>query len=269
MSELTPREETLAHYLDGTLPGDELRAFEALLASEPDLRAAIDADRRIATHLRELLGPPRELSLPASDTTPCPAQLATDATTRRSSWRRLVALAAVIVIVAGVGIAYNQHRARTSPFATPTVEPAGVYRTAVDRGFDPAWVCEDDAQMLDFTRERFRRGLLFTPTRGVELVGWGYAGGALSEMTATLLAKHDDRRIVLLVDRSRNDRTLEDPGLSDPSLRMFKRIVGRFVLYEITPLDRPLLLDAAYGVDADIMLRPGEVGPGPNARSQQ
>lgn len=268
MSELSPHEVLLARYLDRMLEGDELRAFEASLANDPHLRAAVDADHRLADSLRGLLGPANSPSDSMSNVTPALSQ-APAQSAHRVDWRRISALAAVVVILAGIGIAYNAYRGRTSPFATPPVEPAVVYRTTLDRGFEPAWVCEDDAQMLDFTRERFRRGLLFMPTNGVELVGWGYAGGALSEMTATLLANHGEGRIVLLVDRSRRDRTLEDPSLVDPSLRMFKRVVGRFVLYEITPLDRPLLLDAAYGVDAHVTLKPGEVGPGPNDRSQQ
>lgn len=262
MSELTPREEGIARYLDGLLEGDQLREFEAAFQGDIDLRSAIDADRRIIAGLRAALGPvPPPPALPS-----VLSEQGNERAPQSKNLRTLLGLAAVLAIVAGIGIAYNAGRSGSSPFATPKLEPAAVFRAAHDRGFQPAWVCEDDAQMLTFTRDRFKRGLLFTPIPGAALIGWGYANGALSEQTATLFVEHADHRIVLLVDRSGHDRKLQDPSIADPSLRMFKRVVGKFVLYEITPLNKPVVLDAAYGVDASVTLKPGESGPGPSTR---
>lgn len=265
MSHLTSRDELIARYLDGMLEGDELAAFERAIPSDPELKSAVESDRRMMDRLRTVLGPP-----PAGQATDArPPVQQSSRSFRPPSVRLLGGIAAAVLIVVCIGIAYTSKRAANQAFATPTVEPAEVYRTAHDRGFEPAWVCEDDAQMLAYTRERFRRGMLFTPTKGVELVGWGYVPGVLSDQTAALFAEHGEHHIVLLVDRSKHDRPLEDPSVENPGLHLFRRIVGRFVLYEISPLERPVLLDAAYSVDADVMLKPGEPGPGPNARKQQ
>lgn len=268
MSEPMPREETISRYLDGMLDADELRAFEEMRRSDPLIRAALETDLRVVQSLQASLVPSQSPSLHV-DEAPSSSGNRLISTRHRTGWWRLGGLAAALLLVICLGLAFRTHRARTSPFALPTTEPATVYRVAVDMGFEPAWVCSDDAEMLEFTRQRFRRGLLFTPTPDVEVVGWGYAPGALSETSATLLVRFRDNRVVLLVDRSRHDRALEEPSVSDPSLHMFKRTVGRFVLYEISPLNRPVVLDAAYVVDADVTLRAGEPGPGPSLRSQQ
>lgn len=268
MSEPMPREEIVSRYLDGLLEGDELRAFEEMRTSDPLIRAALETDARVVRSLEASLAPSQGPSAHL-DEDPSHAGSILISTRHRTSWLRLGGLAAALLLVACLGLVFQGHRARNSPFALPPIEPAAVYRAATEKGFEPAWVCDDDAEMLEFTRQRFRRGLLFTPTPDVEVVGWGYAAGALSETSATVLARYRDSRVVLLVDRSRHDRALEEPSVSDPSLRMFKRTVGRFVLYEITPLSRPVLLPAAYVVDADVTLNPGEPGPGPSLRSQQ
>lgn len=263
MSEPTPRDTLIARYLDGLLEGDELREFESALASDASLRSSVELDRRIADRLDAMLHPGAAFSIRGN------RENASSSNSNRQRWRPIGAIAAALVIVAAIGITYRIQVGASGSFASATREPIEIYRTTIERGFEPAWVCEDDAQMLSYTRERFGRGLLFEPVPGLTLVGWGYANGVLSDLTLSLLVEHGKERILLLVDRSRDDRALEDPALTDPTLHMFRRKVGRFVLYEVTPRDRPLLLDAAYTARPDLELAPGQQGPGIDRSSRQ
>lgn len=263
MNEPTPRDDFIARYHDGLLEGEELKNFQASLATDPSLRAAVELDRRIADRLGVLLQPD------AVSIAQARSSAISDSRRTRSMLRLIAAIAAAVAIVATIGIASRMRTNASSVLASATREPIEVYRTTVERGFEPAWVCEDDAQMLSYTRDRFGRGLLFEPVPGLTLVGWGYANGVLSDITLSLLAEFGQSRIMLLVDLARDDRTLEDPALTDPTLTMFRRKIGRFVLYEITPLDRPLLLDVAYTARSDLELAPGQSGPGIDRSSKQ
>src|SRR5690606_38979699 len=101
----------------------------------------------------------------------------------------------------------------------------------------------------------------------VALVGWGYAEDSLSGNTATLLARVGDEKIVVLVDRAADARPVPGGAVAGGSLHVFRRQVGPYVLYEITPREAPAVLELAYAVPAEVHLQPGEPGPaetGPN-----
>lgn len=253
--EFPPADERLALYLDGLLEGGELAEFERMLAEDASLRAAVDLDRRMMRSLRETLAPPAAFSAPASATAP-----------RSGSFRSRIVLgiAAAIVLLACGAALWWQHMTTSRLPVLVMKEPAEVYKSELAAGFTPDWVCGDDREMLEFTRNRFGAGLLFTPSAAVSLVGWGYATDSLSFSTSSLLVNAGEDRIVLLVDRASRDRKVEDPALSDPSLHLFRREVGPYVLYEITPRETPSVLDLAYVPPNDLQLQPGEPGPGPS-----
>lgn len=246
--DLSADELLIARYLDGLLEGEELRAFERRLQKDSELRAAVDLDRRMVNSLRASLGP-EALRAPA----PIPI-----ARGRRSKVG--LAIAAGLAIVVSAAALWYQHVSTSQLPQTAARTPIQIYTNEVAGNFTPDWVCTDDAEMLKFTRDRFGSGLLFADRPGVTLVGWGYAEGTISDLTATLLVRSGEDRIVLLVDKKSRDRRLEDPAKADPNLHMHRREVGAYVLYEISPLDTPVASALAYAVADDVQLGPGEKG---------
>lgn len=232
-----PRELLVARYLDDAMTPEERAAFEGRVSEDAELRAMVELDRAAVGRLGALLGP---TDAPVLRLEPAPGRA------RRSRLMLPLAAAAAIVLLASLAL-WWWGTATTSQVA-PIVykEPAEVYRRELANGFTPDWVCGNDAEMIAFTAARFDQPLLFEPRPGVTLVGWGYATNALSGSSCTLLVEAGDDRIVVLVDRVSKDRRVEDPGTVDPSLHLFRRTVGKYVLYEITPKDQPVVLPSAY-----------------------
>ena len=69
------------------------------------------------------------------------------------------------------------------------------------------------------------------------------ARNGVSEKTLGFLARVQDKPVIVFADRAERDSAQQ---LSDPQLHLFKRQVGPIVLYEVSPLDKPKLLDLFY-----------------------
>jgi len=247
----------IARYLDGALTGEELRAFEGRLRAEPALREAVELDRRMVASLGATLGPGGLSTAGVSETS---SQSGRRSPARSRRRRVGLAIAAGMAIVVSAAALWYQHVSTSQLPRMAGRTPVEIYTSEVGGGFTADWVCADDAEALRFTRERFGSGLLFAERPGVSVVGWGYAEGAISDRAAVLLATYQSKPLVAIVDRKSRDRRLADPTLSDPNLRMFRREVGAFVVYEITPLQEPVLAALAYAVGDDVQLGPGEKG---------
>jgi len=83
---------------------------------------------------------------------------------------------------------------------------------------------------------------------GLEVLGWSYNSiqddkslGVFSGYTLYLLARAKGEPVVVLIDRTGYDRPLEVDSAS--GLHLFRREIGGAVLYEISPLDAPAVLD--------------------------
>lgn len=249
MSELSPRELRLMLYLDGLLEGEELAAFERELESDPTLRAQIEQDRAITARLGTLLGPTDEdlarLEIPDE-----PQGSSTSAPIRIERFRlpvRLIGGIAAALVVSTLGAVWwwnTTTRVVLPPIAL--LQPADIWQRELNDRFIPDWVCEDDEQMLSFTEGRFNEGLLFARVDNIELMGWSYATNLMSGNSASMLAKVDGEQVLVLVDKIGRDRELDAPGDRFPALKMFRREVGGFVLYELTPREAPAILDLAY-----------------------
>ena len=72
--------------------------------------------------------------------------------------------------------------------------------------------------------------------------GFGaYGQRLLSNRTCTLITKVDGQHVLVLLDEAEHDVNLRRPGNTGPEqdLHLFKRRLGGLVLYEVTPLDQP------------------------------
>lgn len=232
-------DERMNAYLDGELDADDRAAFERELAADERLRAQVDRLRAIESGLGRLFPP--DATMPAAP----PASSASSAEPRPDrragmspTLRRVIAYAAIVVL-AGVGWMLVSPRA---PAAPPPDAEAIYQRVGAD--FVPDVLCDTPPKFIAYTRDTFGVSIAADFDAGVELLGWtSQPGGYLSdaEPLRILLARAPGGVPVIAVfQRAREP----DPELkSDERLRMFDTRVGGISVHEITPLDRPVLLD--------------------------
>lgn len=243
-------EQTLEAYLDGLLEGPEREAFERRIEKQPDLQAAVRQQRAIDSALKRVIGsPPLARLNRAPDPTTAARSPATSAT---GAWRlavkRLAVAAALAGGVFGAWQIFNVLRPDSGgyqPMAWRNLET--VYRDEIETGFEPSWVCENDEEFRQsFSKSHGQPLLLAQLPDRVSALGLAYCN-SITLKTTYLLATVEDERVIVFVDR--RDR---DPGqtLSPGSdLHLYSRQVGSLVLYELSPLDQPRLLDHFYDPD--------------------
>jgi hypothetical protein len=114
-----------------------------------------------------------------------------------------------------------------------------VYAQAETGSLDP-WQCADDEEFADTFRNHLGQRLVLSALPdGARALGLAYCH-SLSPQSICLVGEVDGRTVVVLVDRVEADRPQARPNVL---LNLFRREVGRLVLYEITPHDRPALLE--------------------------
>ena len=257
--------DRLEAYLDDQMAQPEREAFERTLQTDADLRAQVEYQGKIDQTLRRLFVPPppsEELiaSLRPAASEPSEAKIPTTAA-RGKLWQmaRLVSLTAAACLVWGwVGWFYlGPSDSVSRGYAARPL--AVIYLESVEQGFEPLWVCEDDRQFASTFLKRQGQGLLLRPLpKGTQMVGLAYLK-AIRGTTTTLMARVDGEPVMVFVERLDRDRA--PPAPSDLSgLHLYRKELAGLVLYELTPLDSPHVMDFFYPVDVP---NPVEI-PGPN-----
>lgn len=216
--------ELLEDYLDGRLDDAGRAAFEARLHERPELRAQVEMQERIDDRLRDLLGR-------GSD------PVRTRAWWRGWGWGRWAA-AAAIALVALPAAWFGIRRALET-------ELEAAYRVTVASGFVPEEVCTSDDEFGRWVASRYPGASLFpAPDRGgVEFVGWSY-GTALGPYSALLLARAEGEEILVAMNR-KEQAAATPPALPrlPAGLHVYPRIIGKMALYEVSPLDHPVVIE--------------------------
>jgi len=246
-------------YLDGLLGEAERAEFESLLSREPALADAVALQRRIDAEIRVALAPPESASAPFAGplaaTVPITRPRATTVRAARPAPQpakpsvlarlRPWALAAGLALASiGAYVVAQRQAAGEMKY----VEPADLYARLKSNGFTPEFVCTTDAEFAGAVQARLGSPLALAPDgrTGVQLVGWAYGntyeGRIVGPDTLVLMTRLDGTHDVLvLMDKAASDRRLTLPPGS--GLSLFRRQVGSLVLYELTPLGKPRLLD--------------------------
>ncbi len=228
-------------YLDGQLTGAELRAFEEQLARDPQLAAVVEAQRQIDSSLRRVMVAPaaptvtpERYSLRPSPWSPI----------RRSPW---IAIAAVLIIGVSVWRVWDVYHVRSTKddmYAVGGVPRTmdTIYQVEKSRGFKPMWVCRDDKEFATTFYKSLGSALTFrNPPANVDSLGLSYGNTVgLSPKCVYMLFKINGREVIVFIDKKSND---QKPTLTTPGLNLFRREAGEFVLYELTPLDKPQVYD--------------------------
>ncbi|MEM8494076.1 MAG: hypothetical protein AAF663_01660 [Planctomycetota bacterium] len=263
-----PREPDAAldQYLDGLMSEAEASEFEARLASDPALHAAVETQRAIdrsllafgrhdANHLEACLaglkdhddastdgdGPLPMHSLPAPTHAGAPA---------RPWWLRVGAIAAAVALAGVAAWMWLGGWASSPPTSYPdpqTVVIAEVYELALANGFEPEWVCETDQEFRDTFRDRLGQAVSLRPLPDDRVaLGLSYLPRA-RESTVYLLAEAEGQPVLVFFDRTFLLRYYElDPP---DGLFLHRGRAGGLDVLELSPLPEPKFLDFLVPVE--------------------
>jgi len=228
-------------YLDGLLSGPELAAFQEQMQRDPQLAAQVEAQRRIDESLRRVMVAPIAPSVTPPSYSLRPSLLAR---MRRSPWAAVAAVLIIGVSVWRVWDVYYFKPTQESPYpiasAPRTMDT--IYKVEKDRGFVPMWKCRDDKEFATTFYKSLGTALTFrNPPANAESLGLSYGNTiGLSPRTVYMLFKIDGREVIVFIDKKSSD---QNPKLTTPGINLFRRETGEFVLYEMTPLERPMVFD--------------------------
>jgi len=236
-------DECLNAYLDDSLSQEDRAGFEAKLQSDPELRAAVDLQRRIDDSLA------RSFATPDPDTVETPAMAAAPAQLRPGlPWRRWL-VAAVVIVVGTLSIVYFVERLTAPGPGTGsralTETLVQTYQRMVGAGFEPGWVCANDQEFKDSFRLRVDRPMLLRALPSdVEAIGLAYSIRTMSPHTIMLLARVDGAPVLVFVDKQANDPG--DLAVEAPGIHIYRRTLEDLVLYEVSKLPEPHVFDYLY-----------------------
>ncbi|MCC6908450.1 MAG: hypothetical protein IT430_10950 [Phycisphaerales bacterium] len=245
----------LDRYLDGLMSAEERSAFEARLAEDAVLAGEIQRQRRIDDGLNRYAQPPAADRVLAAirahietagydearaEQRPPQMKLRLPAT-----WRRFAVAAALLLGIVGIWqiVSVMTGAPEGDYDSGPHRSVMQAYHHTVDSGFKEEWVCSDDAVFAMVFQDAFGQMLsmnLPLPP-GVDAKGLNFFN-IFSNKTIGVLAVVEDQPVMVFIDRLENEDR-EPPPQSDSGLRVFRRELGSLVLFEVTPLDAPALVE--------------------------
>jgi hypothetical protein len=235
-------------YLDDVVTGPERARMAREISASRELQAEVALQERIDASLQRSLSPgaiPQDLLAKLRENAP------TARTVPLLRRRRVTWIAATAAALAWGALAwqylYLSDNSKTSRYDA-TIPLATIYHKQVAAGFQPKWVCDDDREFASTFLARQGQGLLLAAMPpGSKMVGLTYCGG-LSRYTTTMLARVGDAPIMVFVDRMGAGPPPQPPA-SQSGLHLFQKELGSLVLYELTPLGEPRVMDYLYLAD--------------------
>lgn len=238
--------EAVDRYLDGAMAGPERAAFETEIERSESLRQAVRVQTAVDSSLRVQFGAPPVAPI---------AGILTEEEARtfqvrpkRSGWSREVkmfgALAALLAIAVCIQ-AYLWSNSAPTPAERPSL--ASAYFHLVNHKFRPSVECTTREKFAQWMESRFGVALAPKEDRSdVELVGWS-SSEAISNYTGLLLARVDGKPVVVAIDTVARQNDWGIPCRRQPDdeggINFFSTEIDGIALYEMTPLDRPRIID--------------------------
>ncbi len=265
--------ELLELYLDGQLSDQRAAEAERRIAQVPAMQRAVELQERVDGALKQqftapapdqqflqdlLAGKATSVAI-ADESAPKVVPLPNETPASSDRRQRLMQVLAVAATLACASLwgtfGWDQLKQIISPgegYEQLTV--AQVYHGAVQRGFEPDWLCEDDQQFAQTFADRQGQGLLLEPLpEGVRMAGLAYVSG-LTRKSTSMFAYVDGEPVLVMVGRTDQ---IEDSLLEpDPErgINIFTRQLDGLTLVEATPFNESRVLDS---------LKTGEVPPEP------
>lgn len=245
-------------YLDGELSAAETAAFEAEMREDPDLAEAVGNVRTIEAGLREAFGADAER---ARQTIPDPLAMAEaehirlpdadreEKSFRSAGWLPYAIAAALLLATVGVWFQVGSGAMHEVPSA------AFIYRQAAAT-LEPAVVCDTPEKFIAYTEETLNEpiGADFSAASnlGITLVGWDVLGGDYNpgvsdDLPRLLYARAPDGTPIVVYFREKGHG---EPALAPPpgsaatdAVSVHTKRLGSVTAYEISPLEKPVILD--------------------------
>lgn len=235
-----PADSRIDLFIDGLLEGEDLASFQRELERSPRLREQVEAQQRIDAGLRGLFAyDASRAAVPGPPAVIAGIDKAGVRSSRRAWPRRALALAAGLALVAAG--AWSVYVNLTVPRVENLLNPSTVY-AMIDK---PEFVCTTDAEFAAAVRGRLGQPLVLASAPGVTPLGWAYSdaynGRIVGRRTLVLICTVDDRKVLVFMDRLKDDRPIELPPQS--GLNLYRRTIGPLVVYEVTPLPGPRVID--------------------------
>jgi hypothetical protein len=245
-------------YLDGLMDEDQRLAFERDLADDPAQQEEVLRQDEVNASLRRMMTPPAPERLRdllngseeprTEDPSPRRTRRAPD---RLRLFRPLAIAASVMLCVLGgwmIWTALGPGPRTPDPYAPqPWRSMQTVYEEKIDTGFRPDWVCRTDDEFQDtFRRQLGQRLLMGELPRGTAMLGLAYSN-TITPWTISMLGETDGQRVIVFIDRLEEDKGPSVPQDSD--LNVFRRELGKLVLYELSPLQEPRMVQHFYDPD--------------------
>lgn len=235
---------TLDEYLDGLLNAAQRTAFEARFATDAFVQPAIEAQAAIDTALSRLFTPTSCERILSRVFEQAPMSVATaKAPPALARPRRWLMAALLAFAVAGAwwnfGTMFSKPEDRYPPQPWRSLET--VYQESVRQAMQPSWVCKSNDEFATYFRHATGERILLAQTpSNVKVFGLSHCN-CITPSTIYLLAEVDGSPVVVFADRGNRDNGQSIAQTS--GLNLFQRRLEGAVLYELTPLDRPALLD--------------------------
>ena len=240
----------LEAYLDHQLSPEEAQQFEQRLRDDPALREQLSLARDLDASLRRTF-PDRAASAESIERVRDAATSATKVQRPASTQRRKLVVAVLAATVgatmAGWQLLNSGLLKKDRPYRLVTFEQ--IYDNAVNSGFKPTWLCEDDREFIETFEKRQGQGLrLAKLPSNMKMAGLAYIGGVTAQ-TTTLMMWVDGQPVMVFVETKDRDRPKEPPSWSS-GLNLFRREKLGLVFYELSPLDESRIIDLLEPADS-------------------
>ncbi|MCG8406476.1 MAG: hypothetical protein MI923_14865 [Phycisphaerales bacterium] len=233
-------------YLDDRLNEAQKAEFQRFLEKNAAVRSELDLQSEIDNSLKRLFSPPDGQTLDIDQLVARSDEM-TKTTRRSKGWlrpRAVVAAASLLIALGGGGwYAWSLLTPPVQEFKPrfPKLTLAQAYQKFAQNNFKADWACEDEKEFACTFDYRLGKGLaLAQAPAGVEVLGLSYAN-TITQNSILLTAKADGKGIIVFVDRVTADRgQTVDPA---SGLKLHKRKLDHLMLYEVSRLDKPRVLD--------------------------
>ncbi|MFO0860904.1 MAG: hypothetical protein U0570_10135 [Phycisphaerales bacterium] len=235
--------DMLDRYLDGAMSTVEAAAFEQQIARSPEMLAQVRLQREVDGSLRDSFSVPATGGLMTES-----EQRAFAPKKERRGWSRETKMFASLAALLIIAVSIQAYIWVSSPGSAPERPSlAQAYYQLVNHGFRPSEECTTPEKFAMWTNQRYQVPLALKENRPeVQLVGWSYSS-AISNYTGLLLAKVDGKPVVVALDTIDRQNNWGVPCRRQPKdetgVNFFSAELDGLILYEITPFDRPRIID--------------------------
>ena len=240
---LLPDDTQFEAFLDGTASDKARAAIASAMENDEAMRDQAALQASVDAALRRVFSPPSpQRVLEAIGQRQPEAKVASHHERNRLVQRRWAVAAILALGIVGVYRTVNflfPERDEYPRREWQTLD--GWYATVVANDLRPDWVCRDDQEFQTAIRRRLGQALTLAPRPDEVSVGGLAYANAISERTMMVLGRVRGEPAVVFVDRADRDR---GPSVSEGSgLKVYRHRLGDLVLYEVSHLDHPVLLD--------------------------